>query len=63
MFDWGGEFNTFVVPFAPFGAPTVNRRFSPDARDFIRAIAYGAGVDVDAHAVRAVRRDRARRAA
>ena len=21
MYDWGGEFNTFVVPFAPFGSP------------------------------------------
>ena len=40
MFDWHGEFNTFVVPFAPFGIPTVNRLFSPDTRDFIRALAF-----------------------
>ena len=32
MYDWGGEFNSYVVPFAPFGNPTVNREFSPWAR-------------------------------
>ena len=46
MFDWHGEFNTYVVPFAPFGIPTVNRLFSPDARDLIRELAYAAGTDV-----------------
>ncbi|UUT35872.1 hypothetical protein [Microbacterium elymi] len=25
MFDWTGEFNSFIVPFSPFGAPVVNR--------------------------------------
>ena len=25
MFDWTGEFNSFLVPFARFGLPTVNR--------------------------------------
>src|SRR5438045_4144434 len=46
MFDWHGEFNSYVVPFAPFGIPTVNRLYSPDARDLIRQLAYAAGVDV-----------------
>ena len=41
MFDWGGEFNSFIVPFSPFGDPTVNREFSaerprPDHRDELR---------------------------
>src|SRR5262245_18373077 len=25
LFDWGGEFNSFVVPFSAFGNPTVHR--------------------------------------
>jgi Ca2+-binding RTX toxin-like protein len=45
MFDWHGEFNTYVVPFAPFGNPTVNREFQPAARNLIRALAYAAGTD------------------
>ena len=46
MFDWHGEFNSFIVPFAPFGQPTVNRQFSPDTRELMRELAYAAGVDV-----------------
>jgi Ca2+-binding RTX toxin-like protein len=45
MFDWHGEFNSFVVPFSPFGTPVVNRTFSPWARDFIRALAAAGGQD------------------
>lgn len=46
LFDWGGEFNTFVVPFAPFGAPVVNRGFSPWIQDFIKALAVAGGMDL-----------------
>ena len=45
MFDWGGEFNSYIVPFSPFGEPTVNRGFSPHVRDFIRALADAGGED------------------
>ena len=45
MFDWGGEFNSYLVPFSPFGIPTVNRVFSPHARDFIRALSVAGGSD------------------
>jgi hypothetical protein len=45
MFDWHGEFNSYIVPFAPFGIPTVNRLFSPDVRELMRELAYAAGVD------------------
>ncbi|MGH3370352.1 MAG: Calx-beta domain-containing protein, partial [Nocardioidaceae bacterium] len=44
-FDWLGEFNTFIVPFAPFGLPMVDRLFSPSARNFIRGLAEGSGAD------------------
>ena len=46
MYDWGGEFNSFVVPFAPFGAPVVNRSFSPWIQDFIRALSVAGGMDM-----------------
>ncbi len=45
MFDWGGEFNSFIVPFSPFGAPVVNRSFSPWIRDFITALSTAGGQD------------------
>ncbi|UZJ27067.1 hypothetical protein RHODO2019_19095 (plasmid) [Rhodococcus antarcticus] len=45
MFDWTGEFNSFVVPFSPFGSPVVNRTFSPAVRAFIRALADAGGED------------------
>ena len=45
MFDWGGEFNSYLVPFSPFGVPTVNRGFSPNIRDFIRALSVAGGSD------------------
>ena len=45
MYDWGGEFNSFIVPFAPFGNPTVNREFSPAARALILALSLAGGED------------------
>ena len=45
MFDWGGEFNSYIVPFSPFGIPTVNRLFSPATRNFIRALSVAGGSD------------------
>jgi hypothetical protein len=46
MFDWHGEFNSYFVPFSPFGVPTVNRLFSPDVRDLMRELAFAAGADL-----------------
>ena len=46
MFDWHGEFNSYYAPFPHVGTPTVNRRFSPDAREIHRAaLADAAGAD------------------
>lgn len=45
MFDWTGEFNSFIVPFSPFGSPTVNRLLSPHAKAFIQDLATGEGAD------------------
>ena len=45
MMDWTGEFNSFIVPFSPFGEPTVERSFSPWHRDFIKALSIAGGAD------------------
>jgi hypothetical protein len=45
MFDWTGEFNTFVVPFARFGLPTVNRSPSPHVIRFLIDLGLAGGAD------------------
>ena len=45
LVEWGGEFNTFVVPYNPFGAPTVNRLFAPDLEAFMLALSKSQGAD------------------
>src|SRR5262249_23333527 len=45
MYDWGGEFNSFVVPFARFGEPTVNRLPNPHIQAFLTSLAAAAGTD------------------
>jgi Ca2+-binding RTX toxin-like protein len=45
MFDWIGEFNSFIVPFSPFGEPTVNRTPNPHVQQFIRDLGREAGAD------------------
>ena len=46
LYDWTGEFNSFIVPFSPFGAPVVNRSPSPHDRDFIEALSVAGGQDM-----------------
>jgi Ca2+-binding RTX toxin-like protein len=45
MFDWGGEFNSYVVPFSAFGQPTVYRSPSPHVQQFLLALGKGSGSD------------------
>ncbi len=46
MFDWTGEFNTFLVPFSPFGEPTVNRTApNPHTKAFLLALGVESGAD------------------
>lgn len=45
LVDWNGEFNTFVVPFSPFGTPTVNRSPSEHWQQFLLNLSRGAGAD------------------
>jgi len=46
LIDWVGEFNSFIVPFAPFGIATVSRQVPPHLFDFLYAQAFGDGADI-----------------
>jgi hypothetical protein len=43
--DWIGEFNAFIVPFAPFGEFTVTRAVSPHMFDFLYDLSEAVGAD------------------
>jgi hypothetical protein len=45
MFDWGGEFNSYLVPFARFGEPTIYRSPNPHIMAFLSALSAAGGAD------------------
>ena len=45
LVDWNGEFNTFVVPYNPFGLPTVSRGLAPALEVFMYALSKSQGAD------------------
>jgi len=45
LIDWGGEFNSYLVPFAPFGTPTVSRGVPPMLFEFLYALSRSDGAD------------------
>ena len=45
MYDWKGEFNSYFVPFSPFGNPTVVRSPSPQIRQFLEDLGAASGAD------------------
>ncbi|MCI0538465.1 MAG: hypothetical protein L0Z50_24930, partial [Verrucomicrobiales bacterium] len=45
LFDWQGEFNSYFVPFAAFGEPTVVRNSSPSVVQFLRDLGAESGAD------------------
>ena len=45
MFDWGGEFNSYLVPFSPFGNPTVVRSPTPHVQQFLLDLGRESGAD------------------
>ena len=45
LIDWTGEFNSYVVPFAPFGEATVVRKLQPQLPNFLYALAKSDGAD------------------
>ena len=45
LIDWGGEFNSYLVPFDPFGMPTISREPSPNLHDLLYAFSKSSGAD------------------
>jgi hypothetical protein len=45
LIDWVGEFNSFIVPFAPFGLGTVSRTLQPQLQDFLYQLSASDGAD------------------
>jgi Ca2+-binding RTX toxin-like protein len=45
LIDWVGEFNSFLVPFAPFGMATVSRALQPGIQEFLYALSKSDGAD------------------
>ena len=43
LIDWVGEFNSYLVPFAPFGIATVSRQVPPGLLEFLYALSASAG--------------------
>ena len=46
LIDWVGEFNSYLVPFAPFGMATVSRTLQPQLAEFLYALSESDGVDL-----------------
>jgi hypothetical protein len=46
LIDWAGEFNTYLVPFAIFGPPTVSRALPPSLFDFLYDLSASDGADL-----------------
>ena len=46
LIDWTGEFNSYIVPFAPFGLGTVSRTLQPQLAEFLYALSASDGVDL-----------------
>ena len=45
LIDWTGEFNSYLVPFAPFGMATVSRTMQPQLPEFLYALSGSDGAD------------------
>ncbi|HEX5279640.1 MAG TPA: hypothetical protein VFW28_06150 [Micropepsaceae bacterium] len=45
LIDWAGEFNSYLVPFAPFGMGTVSRTLQPQLPEYLYALSFSDGAD------------------
>ena len=45
LIDWVGEFNSYLVPFAPFGMATVSRTVQPALMTFLYQLSQSQGAD------------------
>ena len=46
LIDWAGEFNSYIVPFSPFGLGTVSRMLAPSLAEFLYDLSESDGVDL-----------------
>jgi hypothetical protein len=45
LIDWHGEFNAYLVPFAPFGQATVSRDVNPQLQQYLYTLGAADGAD------------------
>jgi len=45
LIDWAGEFNSYLVPFAPFGMATVSRALQPGLMEYLYDLSASDGAD------------------
>ena len=45
LIDWVGEFNSYIVPFSPYGAFTISRSNAPHLRQYVLDLAKASGAD------------------
>ena len=45
LIDWVGEYNSYLVPYAPFGQASVSRTMMPHLHEFLYALSAGDGAD------------------
>jgi Ca2+-binding RTX toxin-like protein len=46
LIDWAGEFNSYLVPFAPYGMATISRTIQPQLPEYLYALSMSDGADV-----------------
>ena len=50
LIDWVGEYNSYLVPYAPFGQASVSRTLQPFLPEFLYALSAGDGADYTRYA-------------
>jgi hypothetical protein len=50
LIDWVGEYNSYLVPYAPFGMASVSRTLQPFLPEFLYALSAGDGADYTRYA-------------
>jgi len=45
LIDWAGEFNSYIVPFAPFGLATISRAVQPQIFEYLLDLSESDGAD------------------
>ncbi|MHC4815822.1 MAG: calcium-binding protein, partial [Planctomycetota bacterium] len=45
LIDWAGEFNSYIVPFSPFGVGTVSRQLQPAVKEYLYQLSASDGAD------------------